>query len=723
MNKLITDASASFQNKVETVKSGYLSSGKDVWSKLPPEDFKTMQMITTRAVYMANVKEPHRQRWLASQNYKDSFNEMFGYGENYNAPFRPPRAFGVENRLYAKMMKNEIDVKIDSVTRTPEDLACSRAIQLAVDGVKQSSNYRTEMAKCMRDVCGVFGNGILYIGHEYFKKKVYTKTAGGEFKQEEQITDQPHFERIDPRYFFIDDAALTLNEEGTRLAARDCIWDEVMMLSDFQTRYGSDKKFRNTDLVHGTVKSATFLNLNMAPHDAEAVQWSSSPNAYVHCYKYYNREQDMFVILANTIPIYTSRLDDNHKKLPFVHYQFYRRGDGPWADAPLTIILPILIKYDLLDTLAWDNMMLLLQPPIFLAGSVNIGQGTEMGPGAQIRVSDLGDRKLTDAIMPMQLTSLDKNYEAFRNILNDEMTLAIGDDARGLYANPDQLATQTNYKYQNLNDLLYSMIKMNEMTACKQEAEMIISNIKQYMLADGKDKKTFHVKVSGFKVEQSPFGTRIPTFLKAPNVEDVFELTKDLLDIEYRIVIESGAHEKQENDEAVKNWMQFFQMIMPIAQMMPDFAQKVDFYAGVVNLADRLGLEIEDMFPPLKTNSMSQVMNIINSLIMNQEPQLPPEPTIQMVQEMMAARDSTVYDRLRAGQKAKFDALISKLAVAVQTGAPTEQQMQQQAGQMTQQQANPQVRMPAGGMGQPPAAPPEGGQIATAATAKTIGQS
>jgi hypothetical protein len=209
---------------------------------------------------------------------------------------------------------------------------CAQALEYTVDYLKREGNYYTEHARMLTD-CIDFGNGIKYVGYESDDADVYLRDDEGNFKPKASLKEQIYTRRVDPRRFFIDETALTLHDEASYIRARDCTEDRIIPISYFKKYYGNNPKYRNTDLVSGVSRDVSFYNAVITPFWEENSQNTTlTAGEYVHLYTYYNQEVDLMVMCANGIPIYDSRLEFNHKKLPYVHYKFYPRNDSVWAN-------------------------------------------------------------------------------------------------------------------------------------------------------------------------------------------------------------------------------------------------------------------------------------------------------------------------------------------------------------------------------------------------------
>lgn len=260
--------------------------------------------------------------------------------------------------------------------------------------------------------------------------------------------------------------------------------------------------------------------------------------------------------------------------------------------------------------------------------------------------------------MPMKVGTVDQNFYNARNILSDELTLATGDDMRGLFANPNQLATQTAYKQRTLNKLISSITESNETDAVIDETELIIDTMKQ-MYEESKEKPV--VSVRGYKVKQASRGSRIPSFSKSPNTEDSFELMPSAFNSKIRIKIGGKSEADRENENAVKNTMLFLQTIMPLAQALPEFSTKFDMYGLVYDIAERLGVDMSQAFPQIQENSISDAEEAVQSILRNRPPDVRPKNPQETVTELAEIRGTQVFRDMTLAQKNMFDSFMQSL--------------------------------------------------------------
>lgn len=308
-----------------------------------------------------------------------------------------------------------------------------------------------------------------------------------------------------------------------------------------------------------------------------------------------------------------------------------------------------------------EQLKFSLNQPIVVSGSVDFNpEGELMRPGAILRVNGLqAGEDLRTKMQIMETGRIDQNYYNARTILSDELTMATGDDMRGLYANPNQLATQTAYKQRTLNKLLKSIVVSNEIDACRDEAELILSTMK-YIVEENRERPNINVR--GFQVRQSSRGKKTIAFEKTPNMADSFTLTPEIFSAKYRIKIVPKTENNRDNDDALRNTMQFMQTIMPLAQALPEFAQKVDLYSMVYDTAERLGVNMQQVFPQMTDNSISKAEDITQAILAMQQPVLTGITSVEEVlTDMAQIKGSQTYKDMTVKQKQAFDTAMQQI--------------------------------------------------------------
>lgn len=678
----------------------YLGQVQRSHKAISQEDQETRDFVLKRMASQSLIKSEMADRWQRNQNLIDIFLQTHRLAEEGMPPIRFPTAFGMHRRLYAEMMENRPEAEIQSVMRTADGLASAQALSCTIQDAKENSNYMREIKKVMKDVAGATGNGILSIGY---------KIDEGESK--------PVFRRVDPRNFLIDETALELhNDDEKSLRARDCTEVILMSLTSFRRYAKSQEGWRNIDLVYGVNRATTIGALIQYIYYAETVRDGMSAGEYVQLAKYCNQDEDMIVYVANGIPVYSCKLTEEYEngKLPYVHYKMYDRNDLPWADSWVDVVYEILVQNDLLNTFMMDQLKFVMNKPMVVDGALGFNtEGELIRPGAVLRVNGLrAGEDIRSRLQILETGTIDQNYYNVRNILSDELTMATGDDMRGLYANPNQLATQTAYKQRTLNKLIKNIAISNEADTVIDETRLIIDILSQiYKRSPEKPVIT----VRGYRVKQSARGKRIPNFEKAPNVEDSFVLVSAIFDGKYRIKISGKTQKDADNENALKNTLSFLQTVLPLAQSLPDFANKFDMYSLVYDIADRLGVEITQVFPQVRENSISDADVIVQDILQGRDPNLSVDDPFGTSQDLLAISQTPTYKNMTVLQKNAVDNAIRKL---LQT--PPKQDEAQQAGELQNQVMRTDVSMPSPQAAATPATS-ENNPVATSQTFKTIG--
>ena len=669
---------------------------------LPDRDSELLRRVSYEVIQMGVIKSRLVRTWQQNQQLIDSYRRTQDYVEDFNRPTRFPGAFGMTRRIFSEVIQNTPEVEIESTTRSKNDLASAQAIQHSIEHAKDITNYYRERAKVIKDMTGAPGNGILHVGYKNLGKKKNTLA----------------FRRVDPRFFFMDHTALNLHDstDGT-LGARHCFEDVVIPITTFRKQYAGVKGFRNIDLVQGVDKIVPRLGLLSMVYDSESYMNSITAGQYVQMGFWCSAEQNEFAIIANGIPIFSSTLKEEypHGRLPYVHYKMFERNDLIWADSIVDVSYAMFVQADLLNTMEMQNIQYSMMRPTFIAGNMSLdGEEQLIRPGAIIRVNGVNGGKVADSIYQIQMGADDKAFYNARTMLSDEITLATGDDSRGLFSNPDQLATQTAYKARTLTKLMKTTVLMNEMDAVKTETELIVETMKGcYGDAD-----QMIVPVKGYKVKQSSRGKiRRPKFEKSPKTNDSFVLYPNILDTDYRVVVKPKTVKDDEDQQSVQNTISFLQNLMQLMNLLPDLAQKMDIYSFIYDLADRLGVDIKNVFPDVTVNSAEDGEDAAHQIMQGGSPDSNSNPQEQM-EQMLQIRQSPQFQQMSMQQKQVFDKKLKELAAFRARSGQQPQQMQQQ---MT-----PQVNTGAPGLAapavQPAAGPLAPGVIANSATNKTIGQ-
>ena len=187
---------------------------------------------------------------------------------------------------------------------------------------------------------------------------------------------------------------------------------------------------------------------------------------FVIVVEYWDQENDDLIMYANNWQnkFYESKegIPYAHKQLPFHFYYDYRREDSIFGIGEVELNMPYNLFKETVVNLMIDNAKLELQPAYIIAGDVNFNaEESELEPGAifTLRGSNVG--KVQDSIMPFRPGGVTTDIPLVLNTIEDSRIVVTGDDTRALYANPDQLATQTLAKREALQKRIRGNIVRN----------------------------------------------------------------------------------------------------------------------------------------------------------------------------------------------------------------------------------------------------------------------
>jgi hypothetical protein len=245
------------------------------------------------------------------------------------------------------------------------------------------------------------GTVICYEGYSKNKRSVRDITGydeDGEMQIEEnEIEENKLFSSIVPIEEFYPESTSIRNVKDMNY----CFWSETMPFTKFQSDYGEYSNAEYVEPFSGDVEGEEVpdhkRNLEATVHEGE-----------VRVIKYYNKQTDEYIIIANTIwlnPLnneVVSPLPWNHKELPFFNIKFDFFGSDFFYGKSLPDKLKNL--QDVLDALTnmmLDQSFLTIFAPILTTGQTNVEEDY-LKPGRRINVDTQG-MKLNESFMKLDL--------------------------------------------------------------------------------------------------------------------------------------------------------------------------------------------------------------------------------------------------------------------------------------------------------------------------------
>lgn len=571
-------------------------------------------VIKDRRIDLAELTLRWDQSWQSHQYEIDkytlidkwmrAYEKHLRIGEDWTDSFRFPELHGAVLRKFDNLVEFWPDMKVKG------DGNGAIGLQATYDSLINVSNLQRERNRALMDaVKGGFG--CIFVAPTRHEK--YNRETG----KYELFYDGLGAERIDPRDVIPAYASLVLHDHTGQSHCSYLFRRKVYFESTFYEKYGNDPRFKIPEGLSTTTYEGGFTG-DRTLTDREGIEKESGQ--YVTVLEYWDQDLDIFQVYVNSFNnlMYESPvgIPYTHKQLPFHFYYNYRRHDSIYGVGEVELNMPYNLFKESIQNLLIDNARLELQPAHIIAGDVNFNtEETELEPGAIFTLRGNNVGKVQDTIMPFRAGGVSQgSLQVVEQVENSRITVT-GDDTSSLYANPNQLATQTLAKREALQKRIRSTIFRNANESEFYMANQIISYLENELSAAYKDKqnKTSYrkIKIPGYSVIQDKKEAGAE-FKKVYGAAGEFFLNKDVAkgfgDIEIELVSQS-LDEEIKRDKMEKLTM-FMQQVMQTGQSNPEMLQGMDMSAFLKEYAKQLNINVKEIFPPL--DKEAEMVNIID---------------------------------------------------------------------------------------------------------------
>lgn len=589
-------------------------------------------------------------KFTLSENWYRAYEQHLRKGEDWSQPFRFPELFGAVQRKADNLLEFMPESKPKG------DGAEVIALTQAMDAVKNESNLERERRRAIYDAVKT-GIGCVFVAPGEYKKKVRDDGVLKEVTAYNGLIA----ERIDPRDVIPAYSALVLHDHTGQQACPYLFRRKIYYYDSFFNKYGNDDKFKNVDQVRGSTYSGGFSG-DRTPTQREGIE--KQTGEYVTVIEYWDQENDIFRVYADhfDLCIFDSKdgIPYSHKQLPFHFYYNYRREDSITGVGEIELRMPYNLFRERIMNLQIDNIVLELQPAYIIDGDLNFNsEETELEAGAVFTVRGLDGGKLQDSIMPFRAGGVTADVGVVVNTIDDSMITVTGDDTRSLYANPDQLATQTLAKREALQKRIRSNVMNNTIDTEYYLNKQIVSYLQDELARPykNKDGKTVFrkIKVQGYHVSQDKKESE-PAFEKAFGANDEFYLNKKIASKFEEIDIEMvpAKLDDEIKRDRVEKLMMFMQQIFAMAQTNPQVLGDFDLVEFIRQLAQQLGLDIHEIYPPAGRDltEIDVIAEEHEFISLGEVPPIKPEEdSMEHFQSHIRFMNSAVFKKL--GSKAK----------------------------------------------------------------------
>lgn len=559
---------------------------RDIYQSIPKKLQKKSQdpfaaFVEDRYYKMSYAKQPIRQVWQGTQDlYYANDWEWIVSGEDFNRPVRFPTLRDFIKSLTDIFMQNPPDIELKE--KFEEDKHLVKGKKAYIDYLKDSIHEKSIRRQCFEDMF-FYGKGFREASYWQVKKNLNGK--------DECVFDDVATRRLDPRNVFVDENANRMHDALRLDGARDMIIRETIPYSTYlqmADAYGWTAEIEPENYF--ALKGMDYLVSN-----SRELQ-EKTPNMVVKLYKYLNQEEDIYGIVANGVSVSENSMKKalGTSRFNVIDYTYEYRNDSYWSNTLAQLIAPHIYLKDTTFNLKIMNMKLLLQPVIAVSNDFGFNRKIHViQPGGVWQAQAFDQGKIQDKVMPLVTGNINTGAEEMLQTINSELTVTTRSDLRSLEFYKKKTATEVMAQGQSQNAHNETVESVNEIEAEAILYELVLEIMNEFMDEKNKEGLRRRIPIKDYAVIKNDSGAE---FVKHVGYDDVFELTKDMIDADAKILVIDKRSKVAQNAEKMGRILQAVPLIANIAQLNPEALVKVNFLGILEQVVESVGMDVDRSF-------------------------------------------------------------------------------------------------------------------------------
>jgi len=592
---------------------------------------KFADFVKSRFEKMAESKSDWNRRVEQIYPLWDVFVEWLVEGEDYSKPVKFPTLRDVAMSIRDDIMQNPPEARL--TPKHGESPSKAQALGFAVKEIKDNIYEKRVKKECLADML-FYGEGFRKIS---YRKNIKILPNG----DEKVIWDSVGSERIDPRDIFVDNFGRYLWDPYGGNQKRDIIIRHQYSWSTFKDRFGDMKGVNISGVVPKNLDAIQLGNPSVQFKSDRETQEELPQEIGAKVYEYWNQELGIYAIIANEVTILGPvPIENEHCRIPVVNYKFEERRDSFWGTSLAELIAPHIYARDTIFNLEFKGLKLRLQPVLAVDSNLGFDKNRHKAyPGNvwSFNTPTEQGKTIANSIVPVPLAQGDSNgFYNMDKYIESQLVMSTNQDTRALNISPQELATQTAYKHESNKKRITSIVFSNEIEAEAQLTELMISDIKQFMLGNvdvkingRKTKRPRKAMVKGFVVDQSEDG--IAKFKPQQGAESYFRLTEESADIEVDVNVEDMRSKVLSQEEQIGRILQFVPIasnfITSFAQHEPSLLKKLDAIGILEQMAEAIDMDLSRTVRSSDVENVETIKAENMAFITGQDVPLPPNET------------------------------------------------------------------------------------------------
>lgn len=562
------------KQKIEAVAEKYAEKGDNInaWA-----DF-----VRLRFLKMADAKKNVQLDMGIALTLRDYGLDAFRKNANiFNLPYRSGTFSELVLGWVDEISENFPEVSLTGNTEKDREAnEKAKGIERVLATMDENNGGNAAKLERAEDTA-VFGTGILM---ERFNKDLVD--ANGKTENLESV-------RIDPRDFFIDEAATKIEN------ARDCCVRSRLTKSEFLETYKDFAGIENVKFVQQTAKGTTMQDGSVKYFSADEIREGrddASNVYYVVVYDYWNRGSGKRIVVANDTVIHEEDIFD----LDFSVDYYIKWNTSFWGVGIIQKTAPEVFALDVYTELAFRNAKMAMQPVIVGDAGAGFHTGLKVAPGAIWVLPELGDKKIQDSFEQIRLGGIPGEFFSFDQKLQDNLTKSSRLDQRSLMANPSELATQTVSKKESGQKRVRGVVRRTMWSAESRRMKIRVRLFKKYIVPLNRS-----YEIKGYFVLRGD--SENPTFIREPMASGNFKPSLKNTDVEITISVvdankkkELGAKEREELSVALNS-------AITAVQVDPKVAEKLNLIGFFEMYFEALGIDKSRIYHEYKGRGEDEI--------------------------------------------------------------------------------------------------------------------
>ena len=628
----------------------------------------------------AHSKLTVNQKCTAIRKLMEIAEDKISEGDSWRATYRLPELFGASQRKKSHLLENLPEAVFEAENNDPYNMAV--AAKKTVEHFDNLSMYRIILSEVIEDSVD-YGTGILLNSVTKVDRSITPADKPKLFLPKSKNPRMATLyyglapQRIDIRDFFPDPSATVDHDHTGEKGMGWCFIRAIYSEEGFLSKFKNVEGFNLGDVTPVSWSAIEDqYQREKTKHESEEKEVNGVDKYYV-VYEGWDVRNDWHCFVANDKEIYFGALPYKHKMLPITLYYNYKRADSIWGISEAEIQAGFIFIKENLINLMIDNAKLQGQGVTAVSGDCNFDPDeNQIEPGGFIELAGLSGGKLQDNVMQLNFASNVEPIEFVKRVVEDLQIQVTGDDTRALFAEPNELATQTLAKRESLMRRIRLNVKMNTDRSEYYSLQQRLYNIVQFLAMPYQDvdgQTRYHsIYADGFFVAQRNPKQR-PEFVSQHGFPGRFFLNEATIEpklLTFKVV--SRVEDAVKKEQQIQSMQLYTDSVFKLAQAQPTLIEGADLLMLAKETGRKLDLDVEAIFNPASKvkDGLTEHDYMIRQIILGAMPKINRDGNnIRRLEKMRLFGKTKEYDQLNKKAKQVYARTIGEITSAIREEA------------------------------------------------------